>query len=81
MTMFHKNFNFKTGMPKKAVAFAVKHKISLGQDGTSGLYYIVDHKNGTFLFRGQKLSELSFFPTQRSALVMMKRYLKKIGRK
>ncbi len=77
ISMTNSTFKIKR-MAKTAVAFAVKHKIALGQDVKSGHYYIVDHENGTrFPGGSQLISDLSLFPTARSAIIMMKRYLRR----
>ena len=70
-------------MAKIAVKFAVKHKISLGQWVTSksgqldGYYHIVDHENGCSTLGGQRVSAVSLKPTGKSAVIMMKKHLRK----
>lgn len=61
--------NFKS-MPKTAVAFAVKNHIRLGQ--------WVGHKDNLFhIFdENRAIVEVSHFSTAKSAILMMKRYLK-----
>lgn len=63
-------------MAKTAVTFAIKHKISLGQDCRTGHYYIVDHTSHVCMF-GQRVSEVSNQPTAKSAVAMMRRHLRK----
>jgi hypothetical protein len=53
-------------MPKTVVDFAIKHKISLRQDWNND-YMILE--NG-------KVVDMTFQPTVKSALCMMKRYLR-----
>ena len=64
--------NVNHTMPKTAVAFAIKHKIRLGQwiGHKDNLFHIFDDVTG-------EVVEVSFYPTAKSAIVMMRRYLKK----
>ena len=72
-------------MSKKAVAFAIKHQISLGQWGSGcsmkGHYHIVDHENGCTVFNGQRISAVSLKPNTKSAIFMMRRHLRERGLK
>lgn len=55
-------------MHKTAIDFAIAHKISLGRflsGGLNGYYYIAN------------TDEVSYYPTAKSAVVMMKRYLRR----
>lgn len=56
-------------IPKTARDFAIKHKINLRQDHF-GMFMILENC---------KIVEMSFAPTAKSAICMMKKYLKNKG--
>lgn len=69
-------------MNKKAIAYAIRHKIRLGLDHATGLYYIPSEGAPagwpTFDFRGTRIWDLSLRPTGQSAIVMMKRLVRSV---
>lgn len=64
--MINHNERIAKGISKILVDFAVKHKISLRRDWNND-YMILENGN---------LMDMSFQPTVKSALCMMKRYLR-----
>jgi hypothetical protein len=63
-------------MHKTAIQYARKHRINLGRDEKTGLYFIAGAPPHATKVLGRYVTALSVFPTASSAIVMMQRYLR-----
>lgn len=69
------------GMGKQVVAFAIKHKLSLGR--SQGYYYVCDPKGSMQFPNGPRVCDVtsSAHPTAAQTIAMMKRVLRAKGSK